>query len=120
MYLRTVYLFSFSLLISFYFIVCLKKIIISPESALENALYELCSPLIIDSKSLHLDFEVKMHKRSIYIHVLGLTEDSLFKRSADEIHKKIKRKAIGRNIIVSFVNNHSEYLYTQNYSKELI
>ena len=120
MYLRTVYLFSFSLFISFYIIVCLKKLIIRPESALENTLYELCSPLTIDSKRLLLDFEVKIHKKNIYIYVLGVTEDSLFKRSADEIHKKIKRKVIGRNIIVSFINNHSEYLYTQNYSKEIL
>jgi len=120
MYLRIVSLFSFSLLISFYFIAYFKNLIISPESALENSLYESCSPLILDSKKLYLDFEVSIHKKSIYIDVMGLAEDSLFKKSTDEIHKKIKRKAIGRKITISIINNRSEPLYIQNYTRELI
>jgi len=117
MYLRIILLFSFSLLCSFYLINYLNNIVSSPESVLENFLYNFCSPLDIDSERLNLDFQVDVTGKTIHITVLGLQEDNLFRKSTDEIYHKVKRKAVRKEIVISILDNNNDSLYSQKYKK---
>lgn len=115
MYLRIFYLFSFSLLISFYFMTYFKKMVISPESDLQDTLYKSCSPLILGSEKLILDFDVRIEKKEIFINVLGLKNNYLFNESVDIIYAKIKRNSSGREITISVMGQNNERLYSKTY-----
>ena len=118
MYFSIFYLLSFSLLISFYFILYFKKVISNPESLLEGFLYEKCSSLKINSQVIHLDFEVKIYKNNIHIDVFGLKDTGYFTEAIDRIYKIIKKKTGRRKIIIAIISNNKNEVFKKIYNQK--
>lgn len=118
MYFSIFYLLSFSLLISFYFILSFKKVVTNPKSLLERFLYEKCSPLTIDSQIFHLDFEVNIYKKNIHVNVFGLKDTDYFTESIDQIYRVIKKKTGKREIIISIIGSNKKEVFKKTYNKK--